>query len=57
MYSILVSGTNDDATTFVENLYNYEKRIVNTVRKAKRNGTATSQVMTVYDLMTAAPSV
>jgi hypothetical protein len=42
---------------FVENLFNYEKRIVTTIRKAKRNGTVTSQVMTMDDITTAASSL
>ena len=57
VYTSLVAKTTYDAETFVDNLYNYEKRIVNAVRKAKRNGTATSKFMRLYDLTTGAPSV
>lgn len=57
VYSSLVAKTTYDADTFVDNLYNYEKRIVSAVRAAKRNGTATSKFMRLYDLTTGAPSV
>lgn len=57
VYSSFVAKTTYDADTFVDNLYNYEKRIVNAVRKVKRNGTATSKFMRLYDLTTGAPSV